>query len=444
MVEIIDGWVSNLDLNLGFDTTNPIVLFVLGFVWFNYIFTITSEVLNVSHWKTAIPKEMMDVVNAADYMKSQQYTKAKTQFKIVKDTWSFIDYHVMWYIGMYNAIDVYCRSVMPESSWMVGGNEEVWNGCKFMVALVLISMVLDQPFSLYHTFVLEERFGFNKTTMATYIKDMVKGQMLTIVIGAPVFSVIIYTLQVMGDNAWLYCWVIMTSVSLLLQFLAPVLILPLFNELTPLEDGEIKSQLERYANEQSFTFSGVFVMDGSTRSTHSNAFFTGFGRFKRICLYDTLVDKSSTEEILAILGHEIGHYKRRHIWYTTGFNILQQGAILYMMQQILEQEIVFQAFKIATPSIYMGLMLFSGLFAPISFVIGIAMNIYSRKNEFEADEFSVDTVKKPEALVTGLKKLSKNSNSNLTPHPFYVFVNYSHPPIVERIKHLRSYAKKVL
>lgn len=431
--------LEQLSWEYGVDTTNSVTVFVLGFLWFDYVFTTASQALNLKALSPHIPKEFVDILDAKEYKQSQVYTKAKTYFKLVQETWGLLEFHVMWYVGYYNAVDVYIRENMAP----IDGYEEISYGCYFMVVSMVVSTVLGQPFSLYNTFVLEERFGFNKTTLWTYVMDAVKSFALSIIIGLPMFSVIMYLLQVMGTSAWLYCWGTISAFTLLMQFLAPVVILPLFYKMTLLQDGELKSCLAEYADKQNFKFSGVYVIDGSTRSSHSNAFFTGFGKSKRICIYDTLVEKSTTPEILAILGHEIGHYQRNHIMWTTAATMLQTGFMLFFMQQTLDLDVVYTAFKIQTPSVYMGLILFSGLYAPVSFVTGIAMKMYSRRNEFEADEYSVETVGNSEALVSGLKSLSKNSQSNLTPHPLYVFVNYSHPPMIERINHIREYAKQL-
>lgn len=412
--------------------------YFLGFAAFEYVFSRVSDMLNLSAMTKELPAEFESTYDGAAYAKSQEYTRAKTKFKTWSETYSVVQYLAMWYCGVPNLIDLYIRDTVPVSM----GYEAITYGISFFLAQTVLGVVLGLPEKLYHTFVLEERFGFNKTTPATFVTDMVKELGVSAVLLPLVLAPLIYFFESMGDQAWLYCWGFTCAFMLIMQYLAPTFIMPLFNTFEALKDGELKDALTTLAKGQDFDFGGLYVMDGSRRSAHSNAFFTGFGASKRICLFDSLIEKQSVPEIVAILGHEIGHYKMKHIWMTTALAMAQAGAMFYLMKTVLTTPAVFAAFNIDHHSVYMGFMVFSSVYAPVSFVTGILMKMYSRKNEFEADRYSVDATRKPEDLISGLKSLSKNSLVNLTPHPFFEFVNYSHPSMVTRIRAIREYASK--
>ena len=248
--------------------------------------------------------------------------------------------------------------------------------------------------------------------------------------------------QVAGSLAWLYCWIAVTVFILILQFLAPVLIMPLFNKFTPLEDGELTERITDYARDQQFAIKGIYTMDGSKRSTRLNAFFTGFGRFRRIVFFDTLIKKLTTNEIVAVLAHEMGHFKRRHIFKMMAASILQMGIMFYILSLFLDNRQLFAAFGMEYISIYGGLIFFGFLYSPVSTLLSIFFNLFSRKHEYEADAWAVTTTQRPQDLISGLKKLSVHNLSNLTPHPFDVFINYSHPPVLQRIRAIEQLSKK--
>ena len=303
-----------------------------------------------------------------------------------------------------------------------------------MVAKSVISL----PFSIYSTFVIEERFGFNKTTPKTFVLDLVKGLGLGLLIGMPLLAGILAFFMYTGDLAWLYAWIAITLFSLVMQYVAPTWIMPLFNKFTPLEEGELRTAIEEYTDKVDFPLQGLFVIDGSKRSSKSNAFFTGFGNNKRIALYDTLIENHTNDELVAVLAHEIGHYKKKHIIKGMITSVIQTGAMLFVLSIFLQAKGLFDAFYMDEMPVYAGLIFFGMLYAPIDMILSVFMQISSRKHEYEADEFAATTTGKPEDMIATLKKLSKDNLSNLTPHPFYVFLNYSHPPALQRIKAIRE------
>jgi STE24 endopeptidase len=307
-----------------------------------------------------------------------------------------------------------------------------------MAVLVLFKGILSLPFSIYSTFVIEERFGFNQTTWTTFITDLAKGLLLAVLLGTPVLAGILAFFSYTGANAWWYCWIAVTLYMLGVQFIAPTWIMPLFNKFTPLESGELKSAILSYAGSIDFPIQNVYVMDGSRRSSKSNAFFTGFGKHRRIVLFDTLIKQHTTGELLAVLAHEMGHYKKKHILQTIALGILQMGVMLYLLSIFISYQGLFDAFYMPQKSVYAGLIFFAMLYAPLDFFISIFMQILSRKNEIAADRFSAETTRDPQSMVAALKKLSVHNLSNLMPHPLYVFLNYSHPPVLQRVRELHG------
>jgi STE24 endopeptidase len=266
---------------------------------------------------------------------------------------------------------------------------------------------------------------------------MLKGVLLAILLGTPLLAAILAFFEYAGPHAWWYCWIGVTLYMLMVQFIAPAWIMPLFNKFTPLEEGELKSAILAYASNIQFPLENVYQMDGSRRSTKSNAFFTGFGKHKRIVLFDTLIKQHTIRELVAILAHEMGHYKKKHVRQALVWGILQTGLMLFLLGQFISYRGLFDAFYMSQQSVYAGMLFFAMLYAPIDFFTGILMQMRSRKNEIAADQFAAKTTKDPASMVTALKKLSVHNLSNLTPHPFYVFLNYSHPPVLQRI-HLLS------
>lgn len=311
-------------------------------------------------------------------------------------------------------------------------------GLIFAGVLLFASHLLLIPFSVYGTFVIEEKYGFNRTTPTTFVLDILKSWALVAVIGGIALAAVLWFFEKTGSWAWAYCWIAVTIFQIFVMFIAPVVIMPIFNKYTALEEGRLKEGIETYANSQGFKMKGVFTMDGSKRSTKSNAFFTGFGKFRRIVLFDTLIAKHTVEELVSILSHEMGHYKKKHVLKSVVISILTTGLMFYILSLFINNRELFAAFKMQEVSIYASLFFFGFLFSPIQMALSIFGNVLSRRHEYEADAYSVETYRKPESMITALKKLSVDNLSDLTPHPLQVFLSYSHPPVLERIQAIRG------
>ena len=408
---------------------NTYGIIILGTILLSYVLDLVADLLNLKALGPDVPSEFHDVYDAEAYQKSQTYERVTTRFGFMTSTFGLALTLVFWFSGGFNWLDQLVRG------WE---RHAIINGLLYVAILTLARMVLSMPFSVYSTFVIEERFGFNRTTPKTFVLDLVKGLALSIVIGAPILAGVLAFFQYAGSYAWLYCWIAMTIVTLILQFIAPTWIMPLFNKFTPLEDGELRESILTYAQSVNFPLQNLFVMDGSKRSSKSNAFFTGFGKNKRIALFDTLIEKHTIPELVAVLAHEIGHYKKKHILKNMIFSIMHSGMMFFLLSIFMNHAGLFEAFYMQKTSIYAGLIFFGMLYAPIELILSIFLQIYSRKNEYEADYFAVVTYKHPQAMIDGLKKLAKDNLSNLTPHPVYVFLNYSHPPMLQRIEAIRQ------
>ncbi|MCI5121837.1 MAG: M48 family peptidase [Candidatus Electrothrix sp. AUS4] len=413
---------------------NAYLVFILTVLVASYLLDLVVSFLEIRSLQPELPAEFKDVYDEEKYRKSQEYTRVTTRFSLIQDTVTLLLTLVFILAGGFNAVDLLARSV---------GWGSISTGLLFTGMLILLSSVLGLPFSLYSTFVIEERFGFNKTTIKTFVLDMLKGILLAIIIGGPLLAAVLWFFEITGPLAWIYCWLAVTLFTFVLQFLAPVLIMPLFNKFTPLEDGELKDGITEYAAQQDFAIQGIYTMDGSKRSTRLNAFFTGFGRFRRIVFFDTLVDKLLPQEIIAVLAHEMGHFKQKHILKMMGLSILQTAFMFYILSLFLGNAQLFAAFGMEHVSVYAGLIFFGFIYTPVSLLLSIFFHIYSRKNEYQADAWAVETTAdQGEGLINGLKKLSVHNLSNLTPHPFNVFINYSHPPVLQRIQAIRGFAQK--
>ena len=396
-----------------------------------YFFNLIVEILNLKNIKTNLPHEFTDLYDSEKYEKSQRYLKETTRFELLTDTLMTFLTIAFILAGGFNIVDRFSRNF---------GFGDIVTGLIFAAIIMLIMQVINIPLSAYSTFHIEEKYGFNKTTVKTFILDIIKSWLLIIILGGIIFSVILWFFGKTGEFAWLYCWAAVTIFQIFVMFLAPVVIMPLFNKFTPIKDCELKTTLEDYAEKENFKIKGIFTMDGSKRSTKSNAFFTGFGKFRRIVLFDTLIEKHSIDELVSILAHEIGHYKKKHILIHLLISIITSGIMFFILSFFMNNSGLFTAFKMEHTSIYASLFFFGFLYAPIEMITSIFSNILSRKNEYQADEYSVKTYKKPDAMILALKKLSVDNLSNLTPHPFKVFLSYSHPPVLERIKSIRKLA----
>ncbi|MFC1616599.1 M48 family metallopeptidase [Candidatus Margulisiibacteriota bacterium] len=346
-------------------------------------------------------------------------------FAIIKDSIMLVVGLMVIFLNVFNIFDQFARG------FNLG---PILTGLIFVFSLMFVLQIISLPFSIYSTFVLEKKYGFNKTTVKTFILDMIKSLILTIIIGSIVLAALLFFFEKAGGLAWLYAWGFIAIVQIILVVIAPVVIMPLFNKFVPLEEGELKSEIEDFAKNNKFPLQGVYKMDGSKRSTKSNAYFTGFGRFRRIVLFDTLIEKHSVQELVSVLAHEIGHYKKKHIIKLMVFSILTLGLTLFLMSVFMKNPGLFAAFGVQELSIYVSLILFSYIYLPLALMLGIFSSHFSRKYEYEADRFAVETYKKPEVFISALKTLCRDNLANLTPHPLKVFLEYSHPPVLERIK----------
>ena len=408
---------------------NFFFILIIAILVGTYLFDLIVDTLNVRHVKTDLPEEFVGYYDAERYKKSQEYLRENTRFGIISDT--IITVVTIFFIifGGFNLVDQFVR----------GFNlSPIPTGLCFAGLLMLASHMLHIPFSVYDTFVIEEKYGFYKTTPGTFVLDILKSWVLVAIIGGIALSAVLWFFQRAGLLAWLYCWIAVTVFQMFLMFIAPVVIMPLFNKFIPLEEGELKGAIESYARSQDFMIKGVFTMDGSKRSTKSNAFFTGFGKFRRIVLFDTLIEKHTLKELVSILAHEMGHYKMKHMLWSMFISILTTGLMFYILSLFINNKELFAAFKMQETSIYASLLFFGFLYTPIQMILSVFGSMLSRKHEYDADEYAVRTYNDPASMITALKKLSVENLSNLAPHPLKVFLAYTHPPVLERIKAIQK------
>lgn len=387
-----------------------------------------ATLLNLKSLGPEIPASFREVIDEEAYVKSQDYTRARALLGIGEGIISLLVLFIFWWFGGFGWLDEKVRDY---------GFGTIVTGILFIGALVVALRILNLPFDLYDTFGIEERFGFNRTTLATWLADRVKGAVLGAVIGIPLLAALLWIFQTI-PMAWFWGWVLVTAVSLVVVYVAPTWIMPLFNKFEPLKDGGLKQAIHEMSEKCEFPLKEVSVMDGSKRSAKSNAFFTGFGNNKRIALFDTLIAKHTEAELVGVLAHEIGHFKKKHIVKSLIVGILTTGALFFLLGAMMNNRALFDAFGVRETSVYVSLVLFGILISPMNEVLSVAGNWLSRKHEFEADAYAAEVTGNPQAMADALLKLSRDNLSNLTPHPFYVFLNYSHPPVVERIAALAA------
>lgn len=407
---------------------NGYLVFILFMLIGEYVLESAVRFLNLKSASPALPNEFFSFYDAEKYALSQKYLRETSVFGFVKDTIFLSVILTLILSGFFNYADKFVRNL---NAWYVV------RGLMYAGAFFLIFEVLSIPFSAYRIFHIEEKYNFNKTTPGVFASDIVKSFALSAVIGGIMLSVIIWCFTSFGRWATLYCWIVITVLQLFITFIAPIVILPIFNKFTPLEEGGLKTAINEYAEKENFRISGIFKMDASKRSTKSNAFFTGFGRFRRIALFDTLIKKHSTDELVSILAHEIGHYKKGHIVKNVLLSITGTGVMFFVFSFFVHNEGLFAAFKIEEGSIYASIILFSFLYIPIHSVISVISNYLSRRYEYEADAYVVSTYSNKEAIIKALKRLTVDNLINLTPHPAKVFLHYSHPPVLKRIEAIR-------
>jgi STE24 endopeptidase len=397
---------------------------ILAFILLEFIFSKVLENLNLKTWDKPLPAEVKDLYSPEKYKEARDYAFENNKVASVSGAISLVVSLSFLYFGGFAWADGLVRMYTDNA---------IIQGLFFFGVLGLGSSIISLPFELYSTFVIEEKYGFNKTTVSTFIADKIKGLLMGIVIGGGLYALLAWLFQQLGNHFWWTAWIVVTVVSVFFAMFYTSWILPLFNKLTPLEEGELRTAIEKYAAKVNFPLTNVFVMDGSKRSTKANAFFSGLGTKKNIVLYDTLVNEMTIDEITAVLAHEVGHYKKKHIYQSMVLSVFQMGVLFFVFGMLAKSPLMASVLGAKENSFYLALVTFSLLYSPISLVTGLLMNLFSRKNEYEADAYARDTYD-AEPLMTSLKKMSVHHLSNLQPHPAYVFVHYSHPTLLQRMK----------
>jgi len=408
--------------------SESIFVIVVGILLFNYLLSRVLNYLNDKNWSDELPKELEEFYDKEKYKKSQDYDRVSGRFGLITSTFSLLLMLSMLFLDGFAYIDSYVRTITDNTVLMA---------MLFFGILGIASDLIGIPFSLYSIFVIEEKFGFNRTTPKTFILDKLKGYVLGAILGGGLLALFVWFYESTGELFWVYAWAAFSGFILLMTSFYASIIVPLFNKLTPLEEGALRTAIEEYCSKVSFKLDNLFVMNGSKRSSKANAFFSGLGSRKRIVLYDTLIEKHSTEELVAVLAHEVGHYKKKHTRSSLVISILQNGLMLFILSLIIDNPVLSQALGAESTSFHLGLMVFGLLYSPLSMIMGIGMNMLSRKNEYEADNYAKETYVSS-ALQTALKKLSVDNLSNLQPHPAYVFFHYSHPTLLQRLAALQK------
>jgi len=401
---------------------------IIAIIVLQFLMETVVDYLNSRKFKDPIPEELQDVFDNKEYLKSQAYKKDNYKFGILSSSFSIALTLGFLIFGGFDWVDKIARN---------NTDNPILMALIFFGIIVIGSDIITAPFSYYQTFVIEEKFGFNKSSRKLFFMDKIKGWLMMAILGGGILSMVIWFFQVAGNNFWIYALGLIAVFTVFMNLFYSRLIVPLFNKQTPLEDGSLKSKIENYARKVGFKLQNVFVIDGSKRSTKANAYFAGFGKEKRVTLYDTLIQELEEEEIVAVLAHEVGHYKRHHIIINLIISILLTGVTLFILSLFINNPEFSYAIGVTEPSFHAALICFGILYTPISEITGLVMNILSRKFEFEADDYAKTTYEAL-PLINSLKKLSKNSLSNLTPHSAYVFLHYSHPPLIQRIRNLKA------
>ena len=399
-------------------------LIIIGALILEYFLSTVSSVLNMNSIAEDVPDGFQSHYDGEKYAKSQTYLKDNTRFGLLSSTFSLALTLIVIHTGLFGILDHFVRAQT---------GHPILGGLLFFGIIFIINDIINLPFSLYGTFVIEEKYGFNKTTAKTYTLDKLKGYALTVILGSIVIVPILYFFNTYCENGWWIAWLLVTGFMIAVQPLFVHVIAPMFNKFTPLEDGELRTAIEAFSEKVNFPIARIDMMDGSRRSAHSNAYFSGFGKSRRIALFDTLLEKHSTEEIVSVVAHEVGHYKKKHIIFGTILGIIETGIMLFIFNLLMNYPALFAVFGVENVSVYGGLIFFGMLYSPVSLVTSIFTTALSRKNEYEADTYSLENTQNKEALVSMLKGLAANNLSHLTPHPLMVFLSYSHPPVMDRI-----------
>ena len=402
------------------------IYLIIGLVIFNYLFSTVLDYINGKNWKTEVPSVMKDFYDEDKYLKAKNYSKEKGKVSLISSTLSTLITLLFLIFEGYGWLDNFI-SLYYDIPFLKSGI--------FFLVLFILSDFISIPFSCYNTFVIEEKYGFNKTTVKTFVLDKIKGYVLTLIVGGILLFGAIYIVSLLENSFWFWLWLSLSFIMLIVNMFYADLIVPIFNKLTPLEAGSLREKIESYTKKVGYSLKNIYIIDGSKRSTKANAFFSGLGPRKTIALYDTLVEKHTEEELVAVLAHEVGHYKKKHVFTSLFLTISQLGLMCFLLETCLKVGEISQALGGKEMAFHLGLVAFGILYSPIGTILSILMNINSRKNEFEADHYAKTTYNGA-ALELALIKLSVDSLSNLYPHPLYTFIHYSHPPLLKRLSAL--------
>ena len=412
-------------------------LIIIALVIFNYLFSNILDYLNHKNWKDEIPKELKDFYDKKKYKQAKLYAISKNKIGLLSSTISFLLVVSLLVFNGYGYIDQLVNSFNLNLFLPFEINNSFTKSGVFFLILFILNLIISIPFSYYNTFVIEENFGFNKTTKSTFFFDIIKSSILSILIGGFLLFLALYLYNSLNDGFWLYLWIGLSLLMVLINMFYADLIVPIFNKLTPLENGDLRKKIENYSKQVGYLLKNIYVIDGSKRSTKANAFFSGLGPRKTIALYDTLIEKHTENELVAVLAHEVGHFKKKHVFSGLLMSVIQIGVMAFFFELCLKLPEISLALGGSGVSFHLGLIGFSIIFSPISMMSGILMNYISRKNEFEADSYAKETYNGDD-LSLALKKLSVDSLSNIYPHPLYVFFHYSHPPLIKRLRALNK------
>ncbi|HOK24970.1 MAG TPA: M48 family metallopeptidase [Bacteroidales bacterium] len=405
---------------------NLILILIIAIPVAGYLTERYLNYLNSKMWSPELPDRLKGICDENEYRKTQFYQKDNNRLSLWSSTFNLVILLLMIISGGFAFVDNLVRSITSHPVLM---------SLMFFGIIGLATDLLNIPFSYYDNFVIEKKYGFNTMTIRTFITDHIKSWILALVIGAPVLALITWFYYKTGKSFWIYAWILITVFTIFINFFYSELIVPLFNKQTPLQEGSLRTKIEEFASKTDFHLSNIYIIDGSKRSTKANAYFSGFGSKKRIVLYDTLLKELEEDEIVAVLAHETGHYKRKHIIHNMLVSILLTGLTLFLFSLVVDSPALSKALGAEYASFHLGLLVFGILYSPLSLVIGLIANYISRKNELQADAF-VKKYNYAVPLSEALKKLSVKNLSNMNPHPVYVFFHYSHPPLLERLKKL--------
>ena len=402
---------------------------ILVIISLDYLFNLILGLLNYNSFDRSIPKNLKGIYDEKEYINSQEYNKSNFRFGLFTSTINFLALFCIFKFGLLGVLDSLLRNYSPEN--------EISLSLLFFAFVFFINDIILIPFQLYKIFVIEEKFGFNKMNLQTFIVDKFKSYILVLILGGILLCILLILIMLYPSNFWIYFWIVISLFTVFINMFYTSLIVPLFNKLIPLESGELRNKISNYAKKVNFPLTNIFVINGSKRSSKANAYFSGLGRAKKIVLFDTLIKNHTDDELVSVLAHEVGHYKKNHVYLNLIISIIISGIMLFILSKFLFNSQVSYALGGSISFRHFEIFAFSIIYTPISTFLGILMNIKSRKNEFEADNYACKTFNK-ESLITALKKLSKDNLTNLTPHPFYVFINYSHPPLHTRIEAMKN------